>query len=255
MIRVLVAEDQLAVRAGFAALIAAEEEMEVAGEAGNGREAVDLARRTFPHVVLMDIRMQVLDGLEATRLICADAALPDTRVLVLTTFDLDEYVYAALRAGASGFLLKDAGPSELLHAVRIVAAGNALLAPSITRRLIAEFAARPDPREPLAQLEELTGRENEILRLVAAGLSNADIAGRLVISPLTVKTHVGRVLAKLDCHDRAQLVTLAYETGLATPGGRDKVTARGTTHHCASDPERSSSSSSSSQLIPHQGIR
>jgi DNA-binding NarL/FixJ family response regulator len=220
VIRVLVADDQSAVRAGFAALIAGEEEMEVAGEAGNGREAVDIARRVFPHAVLMDIRMPVLDGLEATRLICTDPTLADTRVLVLTTFDLDEYVYAALRAGASGFLLKDAGPSELLHAIRTVAAGEALLAPSVTRRLIAEFAARPDPQTPPAQLAELTEREREILRLVAAGLSNTDIARRLVISPLTAKTHVSRILAKLDCHDRAQLVALAYETGLVTPGTR-----------------------------------
>jgi DNA-binding NarL/FixJ family response regulator len=223
--RVLVADDQAAVRAGFAALIAGEEELEVAGEAGNGREAVDIARRVFPHVVLMDIRMPVLDGLEATRLICADPTLADTRVLVLTTFDLDEYVYAALRAGASGFLLKDAGPAELLQAIRIVAAGEALLAPSITRRLIAEFAARPDPQRPPPELDELTAREREILRLVAAGLSNGDIASRLVISPLTAKTHVARILAKLDCHDRAQLVTLAYETGLVTPGSRDESAA------------------------------
>jgi len=220
MTRILVADDQAAVRAGFAALVAAQDEMEVVGEAGNGREAVDLARRTFPHVVLMDIRMPVLDGLEATRIICADPTLPDTRVLVLTTFDLDEYVYAALRAGASAFLLKDAGPDELLQAIRTVAAGDALLAPSVTRRLIAEFAARPDPQAPPAELDELTPREREILELVAAGLSNADIARRLVISPLTAKTHVARVLAKLDCHDRAQLVTLAYETGLVTPGAR-----------------------------------
>jgi DNA-binding NarL/FixJ family response regulator len=220
MTRILVADDQAAVRAGFAALIGAQEEMEVVGEAGNGREAVDLARRTFPHVVLMDIRMPVLDGLEATRLLCADPMLADTRVLVLTTFDLDEYVYAALRAGASAFLLKDAGPDELLRAIRVVAAGDALLAPKVTRRLITEFAARPDPRTPPAELEELTRREREILELVAAGLSNADIARRLVISPLTAKTHVARILAKLDCHDRAQLVTLAYETGLVTPGAR-----------------------------------
>ncbi len=173
----------------------------------------------------MDIRMPVLDGIEATRLICNDPTLTDTRVLVLTTFDLDEYVYAALRAGASGFLLKDAGPGELLQAVRIVAASDALLAPSITRRLIAEFAARPDPKAPPTQLAELTARENEILRLVASGLSNADIARRLVISPLTAKTHVGRILAKLACHDRAQLVTLAYETGLVTPGAHDKPEA------------------------------
>jgi DNA-binding NarL/FixJ family response regulator len=219
VIRVLVVDDQAAVRAGFVALIAREEEMDVAGEAANGREAVDIARRVFPQVVLMDIRMPVLDGLEATRLICADPTLVDTRVIVLTTFDLDEYVYAALRGGASAFLLKDAGPGELLHAIRIVAAGEALLAPSITRRLIAEFAARPDPQAPPEQLAELTEREREVLMLVAAGLTNADIARRLVISPFTVKTHVARVLAKLGCHDRAQLVSLAYETGLVTPGG------------------------------------
>jgi DNA-binding NarL/FixJ family response regulator len=225
MIRILVADDQSAVRAGFAALIAAEDEMQVAGEAADGREAVDLARRVRPQVVLMDIRMPRLDGLEATRLICTDPTLTDTRVLVLTTFDLDEYVYAALRAGASGFLLKDAGPAELLHAIRVVAAGEALLAPSVTRRMIADFAARPDPQTPPAQLGELTRRAREILQLVAAGLSNADIARRLVISPLTAKTHVARILAKLDCHDRAQLVTLAYETGLVTPGSRDESAA------------------------------
>jgi DNA-binding NarL/FixJ family response regulator len=220
MIRILVADDQTAVRAGFAALIAGEEEMEVAGEAGNGREAVDLSRRVFPHVVLMDIRMPVLDGLEATRLICADPTLAETRVLVLTTFDLDEYVYGALRAGAGGFLLKDAGPDELLHAIRVVASGEALLAPAITKRLITEFAARPDPQAPPTELAELTRREREVLQLVASGLSNVDIAQRLVISPLTVKTHVARILGKLDCHDRAQLVALAYETGLVTPGAR-----------------------------------
>jgi DNA-binding NarL/FixJ family response regulator len=224
VIRVLVADDQAAVRAGFAALIAGEDDMEVAGEAENGRQAVDLVRRGFPHVVLMDIRMPVLDGLEATRVICADPTLADTRVLVLTTFDLDEYVYRALRAGASGFLLKDAGPAELLHAIRIVAAGDALLAPSITKRLIAEFVARPDPQEPPPQLAALTEREREILELVAAGLSNADIARRLVISPLTVKTHVARILTKLDCHERAQLVALAYETGLVAPGARRTAT-------------------------------
>ncbi|MFL5963456.1 MAG: response regulator [Gaiellaceae bacterium] len=218
MICVLVADDQAAVRAGFAALIASEEEMEIAGEAANGREAVDLARRTLPHIVLMDIRMPVLDGLEATHLICSDPTLTATRVLVLTTFDLDDYVYGALRAGASGFLLKDAGPHELLHAIRVVAAGDALLAPSITRRLIGEFAARQDPRKPPAELLELTERELEILRLVAGGLSNAEIAGRLVISPLTAKTHISRILGKLGCRDRAQLTALAYETGLVTPG-------------------------------------
>jgi DNA-binding NarL/FixJ family response regulator len=225
MIRVLVADDQAAVRAGFAALIAGEREMEIVGEASNGREAVDIVRRVFPHVVLMDIRMPLLDGLEATGLICSDATLKDTRVLVLTTFDLDEYVYAALRAGASGFLLKDAGPRELLHAIRVVAAGDALLAPAVTRRLIAEFVARPDPTTPPAELAELTMREREVMRLVAGGLSNANIAERLVISPLTAKTHVARILTKLNCHDRAQLVALAYETGLVLPGGRDEGAA------------------------------
>jgi DNA-binding NarL/FixJ family response regulator len=218
MIRVVVADDQAAVRGGFAALIDAQENMQVAGEATNGREAVDLARRVFPHVVVMDIRMPVLDGLEATRLICADPGLARTRVLVLTTFDLDEYIYDALRAGASGFLLKDARPHELLHAIDVVAAGDALIAPRITRRLIAEFAARRDPAQPSAALAELTDREREILRLVAEGLSNAEIAGRLVISPLTAKTHVSNVLRKLDCRDRPALVAVAYESGLITPG-------------------------------------
>ena len=217
MIRVLVADDQAAVRAGFAALIAAEEEMQVAGEAADGREAVEFVRSSLPDVVLMDIRMPRLDGLEATRLICADPNLGGTRVLVLTTFDLDEYVYAALRAGASGFLLKDAGPTELLQAIRVIAAGEALLAPSITRRLITEFASRPDGREVPSELRYLTEREREVLRLVAAGLSNEEIAARLVISSLTAKTHVSRILRKLGCRDRAQLVTLAYETGLVTP--------------------------------------
>ncbi len=226
MTRVLVADDQAAVRGGFAALISAEDDLDLIGEAADGREAVDLARRLFPHVVLMDIRMPNLDGLEATRLICTDRSLADTRVLVLTTFDLDDYVYAALRAGASGFLLKDAGPDELLHAIRVVAAGEALLAPSITRRLIAEFAKRPDPAAAVpVELGALTERELEILRLVAAGLSNAQIAEKLVISPLTAKTHVGRILAKLDCHDRAQLVALAYESGLVTAGGGETTAA------------------------------
>src|SRR5262249_41442225 len=199
--------------------------MQVAGEAADGREAVDLARRVLPHVVLMDIRMPRLDGLEATRLTCTDPTLARTRVLVLTTFDLDNYVYAALRAGASGFLLEDAGPAELLQAVRVVAAGEALLAPSITKRLIAEFVARPDPETLPAQLTELTAREREVLCLAARGLSNAEIAKRLVISPLTAKTHVARSLAKLGCHDRAQLVALAYETGLVTRGARDESAA------------------------------
>ena len=221
MIRVLIADDQAAVRGGFAALIDAQEAMQVVGEATNGREAVDLARRVFPHVVLMDVRMPALDGLQATRLICADPSLARIRVLVLTTFDVDEYVYEALRAGASGFLLKDARPRELLHAIEVVAAGDALIAPRITRRLIAEFAARREPGQASAALADLTDREREILGLVARGLSNAEIAGRLVISPLTAKTHVSNILRKLDCHDRAALVALAYETGLITPGQTD----------------------------------
>jgi DNA-binding NarL/FixJ family response regulator len=221
VIRVLVADDQDAVRGGFAALIRGQEHMDVAGEATNGRQAVDLARRVFPHVVLMDVRMPVLDGLEATRLICSDPTLERTRVLVLTTFDLDEYVYAALRAGASGFLLKDARPRELLHAIEVVAAGDALIAPRITRRLIAEFAARRDPTQPPDALADLTDREREVLRLVARGLSNAEIAAHLVISPLTAKTHVSNVLRKLDCRDRAALVALAYESRLIAPGEND----------------------------------
>jgi DNA-binding NarL/FixJ family response regulator len=218
MIRVLVADDQAAVRDGFAALIDAQENMQAAGTAANGREAVDNARRTFPHVVLMDIRMPVLDGLDATRLICTDPTLERTRVLVLTTFDLDEYVYTALRSGASGFLLKDTARRELLHAIEVIAAGDALLSPRITRRLIAEFATRRDPLEPPPVIADLTDREHEILRLIARGLNNDEIAGRLVISPLTAKSHVRNILRKLDCHDRAGLVAIAYESGLITPG-------------------------------------
>lgn len=218
MTRVLIADDQDAVRGGFAALIAAQAGMEVVGEAATGRQAVDLTRRVFPHVVLMDIRMPTMDGLEATRLICGDPHLARTRVLVLTTFDLDEYVYGALRAGASGFLLKDARPRELLRAIEVVAAGDALLAPAITRRLIAEFASRRDPAEPPRGLAELTDREREVLALVARGESNAEIAQSLVISPLTAKTHVSNLLRKLGCRDRAALVAIAYETRLVTPG-------------------------------------
>jgi DNA-binding NarL/FixJ family response regulator len=221
VIRVLVADDQAAVRDGFAALIDAQENMKIAGTAANGRQAIEQARRTFPHVILMDIRMPVLDGLDATRLICADPTLERTRVLVLTTFDLDEYVYTALRAGASGFLLKDTPRRELLHAIEIIAAGDALLSPGITRRLIAEFAARPDPGQPSPALAALTDREHEILRLIARGLNNDEIAGRLVISPLTAKSHVRNILRKLDCHDRAGLVAIAYESGLITPGEHD----------------------------------
>jgi DNA-binding NarL/FixJ family response regulator len=218
VIRVLIADDQAAVRGGFAALIDAQDHMDVVGEAANGREAVDAARRALPDVVMMDIRMPVLDGLEATRLICSDPHLEATKVLVLTTFDLDEYIYGALRAGASGFLLKDSRPRALLEAIEIVAAGDALLAPSVTRRLIAEFAARRDPARPPPELAELTDREREITRLVAQGLTNGEIADRLVISPLTAKTHVSNVLRKLGCRDRAALVALAYESGLVSAG-------------------------------------
>ena len=221
MIRVLVADDQAAVRDGFAALVDAQDDMTVTATAADGREAVDLARRTFPNVILMDIRMPVLDGLEATRLVCSDPSLERTRVLILTTFDLDEYVYSALRAGASGFLLKDTPRRDLIRAIEVIAAGDALIAPNVTRRLIAEFAARRDPQQPAPRLAELTDRERDILLLVARGLSNAEIAGRLVISPLTAKSHVRNVLRKLGCHDRAALVAIAYETGLVIPGETD----------------------------------
>jgi len=218
MIRVLVADDQAAVRDGFAALIDAQPDMAAAATAGNGREAVDLARRTLPQVVLMDVRMPVLDGLEATRLICEDPTLERARVLVLTTFDLDEYVYRALRAGASGFLVKDTPRADLLQAIRVIAAGDALISPGVTRRLITEFAARRDPQALPSGFAELTERERDVLLLVARCFTNEEIAERLVISPLTAKTHVRNVLRKLDCHDRAALVALAYEGRLITPG-------------------------------------
>ena len=219
MIRVVVADDQTLVRAGFRVLVESAPDLEVVGEAGDGVEAVELARRELPDVVLMDIRMPRMDGLEATRRIVALDRAEGVRVLVLTTFDLDEYVYEALRAGASGFLLKDTPPADLLAAIRVVAAGDALLAPSVTRRLIAEFARRPEPSAVTpADLAALTDREREVLALVARGLSNAEIAELLVVSGATAKTHVSRVLAKLGARDRAQLVMLAYETGLVTPG-------------------------------------
>ncbi|MFI9810815.1 response regulator [Saccharothrix variisporea] len=204
------------VRAGFRLLLDTEDGFEVVGEAGDGAEAVRLAHEHHPDVVVMDIRMPGTDGLEATRRVKAE--LPDVKVLVLTTFNVDEYVFEALKSGASGFLLKDTDPVELLHALRVVAQGDALLAPSVTRRLIEEFAARPEHRRPdPAALRELTAREREVLALVAGGLSNEEIADHLVISPATSRTHVSRVMVKLGARDRAQLVVLAYESGLVTP--------------------------------------
>lgn len=217
-IRVLVVDDQALVRAGFRMILEAEDDLEVVAEAADGDEAVRGVRRHRPHVVLMDVRMPGLDGIEATRrLLAHDGDAP--AVLILTTFDLDEYVFAALRAGASGFLLKDTPPDELVHAIRVVAEGEALLSPSVTRRLIEEFAHQPAraPDSGLA-LSELTERELDVLRLVARGLSNAEIAGELVVGETTVKTHVGRILTKLGLRDRVQAVVLAYESGLVQPG-------------------------------------
>jgi DNA-binding NarL/FixJ family response regulator len=214
-IRVLIVDDQALLRGSFRLLVDTAPDLVTVGEAGTGVEAVDLARREHPDVILMDVRMPELDGIEATRRICSE--LPDVRVLILTTFDLDAYVYSALRAGASGFLLKDTPPGELLSAIRIIAAGDGLLSPTITRRLIAEFAKAPEPAQPLTStLDGTTDREREVLTLIAKGMSNTEIADHLYLSIATIKTHIGRLLHKLQARDRAQLVIIAYETGLVT---------------------------------------
>ena len=223
MIRVAVADDQALVRSGFVVLLDSADDVEVVGEAANGAEAVALVQRERPDVVLMDVRMPEVDGIEATRRIVGSPATQNTRVLILTTFDLDEYVFEALRAGASGFMLKDTLPSDLLAAIRVVAAGDALLAPKVTRRLIEQFTAAGNGEAvsgpgPHARIAELTEREREILLAVASGLSNAQIAETLFISHATVKTHVSRLLTKLDARDRAQLVMIAYESGVVIPG-------------------------------------
>jgi DNA-binding NarL/FixJ family response regulator len=212
-VRILIADDQQLVRAGFALILKPHADLEVVGEASDGAEAVTLATRHRPDVILMDIRMPGMDGLEATRRVLADPALATTRVLVLTTFDLDDYVYDALCAGASGFVLKDDPPEQLLSAIRIVAGGDALLSPAVTKHVIDQFTRTPRRERP-TQLDELTERELEVLRLIARGLSNAEIAGQLFISDTTVKTHITHILQKLDLRDRVQAVILAYQSGL-----------------------------------------
>jgi DNA-binding NarL/FixJ family response regulator len=218
VIKVLLADDQALVRAGFRALLDAQDDIEVVGEANDGEDAVTLSRSQAPDVVLMDIRMPGVDGLEATRRIAADERLASVRIVMLTTFELDEYVFEAIRAGASGFLVKDTEPVELLRAVRAVAAGDALLSPGVTRRLISEFATRAKETRSAPELTELTDREREVMGLAAEGLSNEEIAERLFVSPATAKTHVSRAMVKLGARDRAQLVVIAYETGLVKPG-------------------------------------
>ncbi|MCP9621500.1 response regulator transcription factor [Nocardia otitidiscaviarum] len=216
-IRVVIADDQVLVRAGFVALLNAQDDIEVVGEADNGEQAVRLARELTPDVVLMDIRMPVLDGLAATRIIAAEERLTEVKVVVLTTFELDEYVFEAMRAGATGFLVKHTEPADLVKAVRVVAGGDALLSPSVTKRLVAEFATHAKPA-PATTLSELTDREREVMALVAEGLTNAEIAERLYMSPATARTHVSRILVKLAARDRTQLVVIAYESGLVRPG-------------------------------------
>ncbi|MEU6886875.1 response regulator transcription factor [Streptomyces viridosporus] len=219
MIRVLLVDDQPLIRSGFRALLDLEDDIEVVAEAADGSEGLDLAREHLPDVALVDIRMPVVDGIEAIRRIAADPALAGVHVVILTNYGLDEHVFDALRAGAAGFLVKDVVPEDFLHAVRVAARGDALLAPSITRKLINRYVAQPPPTGTGAGLEGLTDREREAVALVAQGLSNDEIAGRMVISPLTAKTHVNRAMTKLRARDRAQLVVLAYESGLVTPRG------------------------------------
>jgi DNA-binding NarL/FixJ family response regulator len=217
MIRILLADDQTLVRAGFRALLDAQEDMKVVGEAVDGNDAVRLVTSLVPDVVLMDIRMPHCDGLEATRRIIADAQLTQVKIIILTTFDLDEYIFEAMRMGASGFLVKDTEPVDLIRGIQAVAQGDALLSPSVTRRLIAEFATLTRKTAPVPELEALTEREREVMALVAGGLSNDEIAERLVVSPATAKTHVSRAMVKLGARDRAQLVVFAYESGLVRP--------------------------------------
>ncbi|WBB63397.1 response regulator transcription factor [Streptomyces sp. WMMC500] len=218
MIRVLLADDHWLVRAGFRSVLEGEDDIEVAGEAEDGQAAVSACRELVPDVVLMDIRMPGMDGLEACQVITGDARLAAVKVVILTTFDLDDYVYGALRAGATGFLVKDSGPEELLHAVRVAARGDALISPKVTRRLIAEFAGRAKGPQPDPRLDVLTGREREVMQLVASGLTNDEIAQRLVLSQSTAKTHVSRIMTKLGARDRSQVVVIADESGLISPG-------------------------------------